>query len=106
MNVLIPVAATMLCLTPWHAALATQDVALRYAGTQGDEAWQLRVAGTQVVALDGRGLQRWSLTPSDGEATDCEGVTQLALLAEDLDADGRILVAPGTRVNPLDTVTL
>ena len=72
--------AFLLCALTPPAAQALQAVTLAYSNPA--DSWQLRVSGAYVTATDSAGVQRWSLSPSERAAQDCDGVTQLVLHAQ------------------------
>ena len=90
-------------LTMPATTLAAQSVVLTYANagpfanSNAVDNWQLRVNGAYVAASDSASVQRWSVSPSERTAQDCDGITHLALDLQDANGDGRINAAQGDR---------
>jgi hypothetical protein len=84
-------------LTAASRVQADAGVTLPYAGNTGLALWKAHVEGNLVVATDGQGAMHWSLSPSNGVAPDCAGVTQLTPVFEDANGDGLIDAERGER---------
>ena len=80
----------VIAITLGATARAESTLTLAYADDGRATPWQFRVAGNLVSAVDGRGAVQWSVSPSEGTAADCQGITQFTLLTEDGNGDGLV----------------
>jgi len=87
----------VIAITRAPTASAESTLSLMYADNGHALQWQLHVAGNNLTALDAQGAMQWSISPSDGAAADCQGITQFTLLVEDANGDGLIDAGIGER---------
>jgi len=93
----------LIAITRTPTSWAESTLAMRYAESGHALAWQLQVVGNHVTALDAQGDTQWSISPSDGAAADCQGITQFTLLLEDANGDGLVDAGIGERARVIVT---